>query len=368
MRAQEGVHRCRVLFSKGSGYVHGVSSRMVEFAKIVAARVHCAFAPAAQGSEMVTRRNLLRLAALTGLAGAQGGACAAQSAIDGWPSAERYRIWPGDAPGGAAFRSPAPDPGGNPAFLRGIREPELHVFRAPRPDGRALLVTPGGAYLFVSVANEGVDIARWFNPRGVTVLVLAYRLPCEGWAPRHDVPLQDAQRALRWARANATRLDIDPRRLGVLGFSAGGHLAASLAVSHAERVYEAIDAIDQQSARPDFAGLIYPVISMAPGVTHALSRANLLGDAPPAALVAARSPDLQVGPGTPRCFLAHGIDDDVVPVENALRMTQALRAAGRPVEAHFFESAPHAFSLGIAGSPSEAWPGMFLAWSALAGR
>jgi acetyl esterase/lipase len=326
---------------------------------------------------MVSRRNVVGIAAMasaalaSGLAPGRAGGRDAEPApvpVEGWPSRERHRIWPGDAPGGAHFSPPERDPGENPLFLRGIRDPELQVFRAANPDGRALLVIPGGSYLFVSVGNEGADIARWFNARGVTVLVLCYRLPGEGWEPRHDVPLQDAQRALRFSRANARMLGFESQRLGVMGFSAGGHLAASLAVSHAERLYEPVDALDRESARPDFAALLYPVISMAAGLTHLESRRNLLGPVPPAALVAARSPDHQVDAATPPCFLAHGIDDDVVPAGNSIAMMQSLLSAGRHVEAHFFESAPHAFSLGIPGTPSAAWPQMFLAWSARAGR
>lgn len=311
----------------------------------------------------MNRREFVALAASAPFAagGAPSWAATSAAGVEGWPSAERHRIWPGDAPGGGSFRAPAGDE--NPSFLRGIRDPELHIYRAAHPDGRALLVFPGGGYGFVSVSNEGVDIARWFNPRGVTVLVLAYRLPGEGWARPQDVPLQDAQRAMRWCRQHAQELSIDPRRIGVLGFSAGGHLAATLAVQHHEAVYAPIDALDAQSARPDFAGLIYPVITMEAGLSHGGSRANLLGAHPDPALVELRSAERHVDERTPPCFLAHGLDDTVVEFENPLRMFQALRAARRPVEAHFFTRAQHAFSIGNPGTPSEHWPAMFLAWS-----
>ena len=130
--------------------------------------------------------------------------------------------------------------------IRGVPMPEVHVFRAAKPDGSALLSVPGGGYGFLAVQNEGIDVADRFNAERTTVFVLTYRLPTEGWANRAQVPLQDAQRAMRLIRARAADLRIDPARLGVLGFSAGGHLAADLAVSFEQRIYAPVDAADRQ--------------------------------------------------------------------------------------------------------------------------
>ncbi|MDO6416284.1 alpha/beta hydrolase [Sphingomonas sp. BIUV-7] len=192
-----------------------------------------------------------------------------------WPPREVIPLWPDRPPGRvAAFEIPAIPAGWTggawPAsFLRRTSVPTLNVFRPARPNGAALLVCPGGSYVFVSAANEGVDVARVFNAIGVTVFVLSYRLPGEGWRERADVPLQDAQRAMRLIRQRAWTFGIRPDTVGVLGFSAGGQLAATLAADHAEQVYLPVDAADRESARPAYAGLIYPVILTSGAYAHA---------------------------------------------------------------------------------------------------
>jgi acetyl esterase/lipase len=247
-------------------------------------------------------------------------------------------------------------------FVRNVARPKLHVFRPSRPNGDALLVVPGGAYQFVSISNEGVDIGARMTALGITVFVLTYRLPGEGWVHRADVPLQDAQRAMRVIRSRAARFGVDERKVGVLGFSAGGHLAATLATQHAEQTYEAVDAADEHSARPFAAGLIYPVVTMLKPWTHELSRDLLLGKAPTEADIEHRSAERHVGAATPPAFIVHAIDDPAVPVENSLRMMNAMREAHRPVEAHFLQEGGHAFGVGYPGTPSAHWIELFSAW------
>ncbi len=286
-----------------------------------------------------------------------------------WPPAERIALWPGEPPGMAATPPIAAPTMNGPTgerqlWLRGIARPELNVFRPPRPDGSALLVIPGGGYNFVSVQNEGIDVARRFNPSGTAVFVLTYRLPDEGWHHRERVPLQDAQRAMRLLRAQAMQFDVDPERIGVLGFSAGGHLAADLATAFSEPCYEAKDAADRLSARPYVAGLIYPVASLRPGITHADSRDNLLGPGASAAAIARHSPAEHVSAHTPPCFLVHAMDDAAVPVAASLAMIDGCRRAGVAVEAHLFESGGHGFGLpALVDAPAYAWPELFMAWS-----
>jgi acetyl esterase/lipase len=278
-----------------------------------------------------------------------------------WTAAPTVPLWPGDPPGGRF--APQPLPADWPAvFVRNVAKPALHVFRPERPDGRALLVIPGGAYQFVSIANEGVDLAARMTPLGITVFVLTYRLPGEGWTARGDVPLQDAQRALRVIRADAARYGIEAETASVLGFSAGGHLAATLATGHGERVYSEVDTTDRLSARPFAVALVYPVVTMRKPWTHELSRRLLLGEAPSDADVDRRSAELHVSAATPPTFLAHALDDSAVPVENSLRFLDALRAAGRPAEAHFLQEGEHAFGVGYPGTPSAQWIGLFDAW------
>jgi acetyl esterase/lipase len=249
-------------------------------------------------------------------------------------------------------------------FLRNVLKPDLRVFRPARANGHALLVLPGGAYWFVSAANEGAELAGRLTPLGITVFVLTYRLPGEGWKNRSDVPLQDAQRAMRVIRSNASRFGIDASKVSVLGFSAGGHLAATLATGHAEQTYTAVDAADDLNARPLAAALVYPVVTMESQWTHEMSRKLLLGDTPSKADVERRSAERHITSSTPPTFIVHAYDDDAVPVENSLRFVNAMREARRPVEAHFLQEGGHAFGVGYPGTPSEEWIPTFSKWLA----
>jgi acetyl esterase/lipase len=249
-----------------------------------------------------------------------------------------------------------------PVFVHNVSKPDLRVFRPSKPNGHALLVVPGGAYRFVSVANEGVDVAERMTAQGVTVFVLTYRLPGEGWKSRSDVPLQDAQRAIRVIRSNASRFGIEAGKVSVLGFSAGGHLAATLATQHAEQTYARVDAVDELNARPFAAGLVYPVITMDMPFTHELSRKLLLGESPSEADIERRSAERHVDPNTPPTFLVHAFDDAAVPVENSLRFMNAMREAKRPVEAHLLQEGGHAFGVGYPRTPSEHWTALFSTW------
>lgn len=240
--------------------------------------------------------------------------------------------------------------------------PELHVFRPQRSNGRAVLAMPGGAYWFVSVVNEGADLAPLLTERGYTVFVLTYRLPGEGWEARADVPLQDAQRAMRLIRSMARRYEVEPARVAALGFSAGGHLAATLSTAHSERVHAPVDEIDRLDARPQAAGLIYPVITLRDPWTHALSRELLLGKEPSIEAVDRRCPELHVNTATPPLFLVHAMDDTAVPVQNSLLMMEAMRAAGRPVETHLLQEGGHAFGIGRPGTPSAQWIDLYCTW------
>jgi len=238
----------------------------------------------------------------------------------------------------------------------------LRVFRPKQSNGLALLAIPGGAYWFVSSGNEGVELAQRMTALGTTVFVLTYRLPGEGWSHRSDVPLQDAQRAMRVIRANAARFKIDADKIFSLGFSAGGHLAATLATQHAEHTYERVDAADDASPRPFATGLIYPVITMDKAWTHQKSRDLLLGGSPSEAEVERRSAERHVDANTAPVFILHAFDDDAVPVENSLRFMNAMRAAKRPVEAHLLQEGGHAFGVGFPNTVSEHWVPLFSTW------
>jgi len=292
-----------------------------------------------------------------------------QAAAQLLPGDEVVPLWPTAIPGDRSHhpdRKVADQSHGGPKpdrWVTGIAQPVLVVRRPARPNGSAVLVMPGGGYEFLSYDNEGTSQAAWLNERGITAFILLYRLPGEGWESRPLVPLQDAQRAMRVIRGRAGRDAIDPARVAVLGFSAGGHLAGSLATRHAEPTYRPVDALDAGSARPDLAGLIYPVVSMAAPFTHGGSRDALLGANAPAALRHAASVEERVTGATPPTFLAHAGDDGLVPVANSLALYAALSAAKRPAELHVFDEGGHGFGVRLPRStPASAWPQLFHAY------
>jgi len=284
--------------------------------------------------------------------------------IDVWPGPP-----PGDVPAGLAEEivERPNDLGLRDRIIRHVTRPRITVFRPTgRPRG-ALLLVPGGGYRHVVVDKEGFETARWLAARGLAVFVLFYRLPASGWAGGPDAPLQDAQRAMRVIRQRTATWNLDPAQLGVIGFSAGGHVAARLAYGSAaatyDATYDAIDDADRTSARPDVAALIYPVVAMDGPVAHAGSREQLLGPSPDPALAHAFSADTIVRPGAPPTFILHAADDTSVPVENALRMAQALRSAEVPVDVHVFAAGGHGFGLRyVADKPVAAWPDLLLRW------
>jgi acetyl esterase/lipase len=286
-----------------------------------------------------------------------------------WPPREHFKLWPGSPPG-----APSPLPANaftiNGSFqelwLRGVSEPMVGVYRPARPDGRAVLSIPGGGYNFVSVENEGVDVAKALTAHGITVFVLAYRLPGEGWANRVDVPLQDAQRAMRLIRANASRYGIDPARLGLVGFSAGGHLGGMLAVGHADPVYKPVDAADSGSARPAYAGLVYPAVSFHSAGFEERKSNGLWGESTDTETRARYTPLTRVSAETPPIYLVHAMDDGTVPVQQSLAMIDACRTNKVPVEALLFEKGGHGFgALHLpADSSGRLWTDLFARWTA----
>jgi acetyl esterase/lipase len=281
-------------------------------------------------------------------------------------------LWPGTPPGGEGVRltlqvNDVSTTGKPSRLLKQIAVPDLTVYRPAKPDGSAVLVIAGGSYVCVVIDAEGTATAQRLNAAGVTAFVLTYRLPSEGWADGANVPLQDAQRAMRLIRANAARFAIDPARLGILGFSAGGHLAASLATRFDEAVYAPVDDVDRQDARPAFAGLVYPVITMGEG-THIDSRKNLLGSAQSPARIAAYSCEKRVTSRTSPCYLCVGGDDALVPAgPNSVGMYKALVAAGVPAEMHAFQKGAHGFAMHADHDPGGLNAEMFLRWGARGG-
>ena len=279
-------------------------------------------------------------------------------------------LWPGRLPGAPApplmphTEQRSTTSGFNDRWLTGIDRPELAVRRPAWPNGAAVMLCPGGGYGFLAWDNEGEEQARWLNALGVTAFILRYRLPAEGWDAPATVPLADAQRGLRLIRSRAKDYGLNPDAVAVLGFSAGGHLAGSLATRAGETTYAPVDDADRLSSRPDLAGLIYPVVSMEAAFTHAGSRDNLLGNSADVAARRRASVELDLTAETPPIFLAHASDDGTVPIANSLALYQAMIAAKRPGELHTFDKGGHGFGVRLpAATPASAWPTLFASYA-----
>jgi acetyl esterase/lipase len=258
------------------------------------------------------------------------------------------RLWP----------QGAPDAKGD----RPEDKPQITVWR-PAEDkavGAAMVVCPGGGYGHLAIDHEGEQIAEWLNSIGVTAAVLEYRHRAKGYG--HPAPMQDVQRAIRTVRANAEVWGVDPQRVGVLGFSAGGHLASTAATHFDAGTVNSEDPVERQSCRPDFAILCYPVIAFNEPYTHKGSQRNLLGEEASEALIASLSSEKQVTSETPPTFLWHTSEDIAVPPENSVQFYLALRRAEVPAELHIFEHGRHGVGLGKDLPGVSMWPKLCEAW------
>jgi acetyl esterase/lipase len=256
-------------------------------------------------------------------------------------------LWPRGAPGALGRET--------------VDEPRITVYRASASSasGTAVVVCPGGGYSHLASDHEGKQVAEWLNSLGVSAFVLQYRL---GPRYHHPAPLLDAQRAIRTVRARAQEWSVDPSRIGILGFSAGGHLASTAATHFDAGAPGSSDPIERQSSRPDFAVLAYPVISLFDPAAHAGSRLNLLGEAPDPALVAELSNERKVTSQTPPSFLFSTTDDGTVPVENSLRFFEALKKAGVSAELHVFAHGRHGVGLAPDDPVLSQWPKLCAVW------
>ncbi len=316
---------------------------------------------------MMNRRSAL----ITGAAAlANGVSSAADQPTPAQPQSggfETIPLWPAAPPGGDEAWSRLRARGErmlamDDHALMSIADPQLRAVRPLKPDGSALLIIPGGGYLRENIEGEGTAVAHRFADAGITAFALLYRLPGEGWSNRADVPLVDAQRALRLIRSNARSYAIDPARIGVLGFSAGGHLAASLATRADAHLYAQTDDADRADAHPNFFAVGYPVVTMLKPFAHEASREHLFGSEVGDAVRAAYSCERLVTDATPPAFLFAAADDPDVPVENTLMLHASLRAHRVGTELHVFERGGHSFALGSGNSPVSAWPDLFLRW------
>ena len=257
------------------------------------------------------------------------------------------RLWPNGAPGAVGTDD--------------LDTPSLTFYQPAKAQasGTLVVICPGGGYGGLAMDHEGHQVARWLTAHGVAAAIVKYRL---GPRYRHPAPLQDVLRAIRLVRSRATELDVKPDRIGVMGFSAGGHLASSAATLFDLTAAKAPDGLEAVSSRPDFAILGYPVIVFGADVTHKGSQRNLLGDSPSADLVTRLSTDRQVTAQTPPTFLFHTSDDTAVPPQNSLAFYLALKNAGVPAELHIYEKGAHGVGLAPNDRELSTWPDRMLGW------
>ncbi len=243
-----------------------------------------------------------------------------------------------------------------------ITQTMLDIYPADKKTstGTAIVVCPGGGYSHLAIGHEGKQIAEWFNSIGISAFVLKYRLPSDEIMENKTVgPLQDVQKAIRYVRRNAKKWNVNPVKIGVMGFSAGGHLASTASTHYNDKVYEPVD---NTSARPDFSILIYPVISMEIGTTHMGSRENLLGKKPSQDMVEFYSNEKQVNDNTPPAFMVHAMDDGAVPVQNSINYALAMKKHSIPCELHIYQSGGHGFGMGRTDNSESTWPKACVKW------
>jgi len=277
---------------------------------------------------------------------------------------QTIQIWSGKIPGAIANTDIQPiiDSANNWIKMRNVINPVMDMYPASEKlrNGTAVLICPGGGYWSLAVKHEGMETAKWLNTLGITAFVLKYRLPLDAIMENKSVaPLQDAQAAIRLIRKNAKLWNVNPSKTGVMGYSAGGHLAASLSTHYNDSLYSYTDTL---SARPDFSILIYPVITMQYPLTHQGSRENLLGSHPEEKIVTFFSNELQVNQYTPPAFLVHSLDDGSVSPENSIRYMMAMKQNKIPCELHLYQSGGHGYGLGRTQNSESGWPDNCRKW------
>ncbi len=277
------------------------------------------------------------------------------------PPNEIIALWPAGTAGidPAAAEKTLADA---PAMISSVYNPTLTVYRPSSPNGCAVVVCPGGGYAVLSSLNEGSRVAEWLTGQGITAFVLKYRLPAMADANFKDpVPLSDSLRAVQWVRSHAKDFHVDPARIGIMGFSAGGHLAASAGTLFSRASEFAKDAVAQTSARPDFMALIYAVITNEKDFRHGCLNTLLPRAASPEDLDAV-SREKSVRADTPPAFIVHAKDDKVVLYQNSVLMDDALKKNGVASNIKLYERGGHGFGLGRKGDDSAQWTGEFMAW------
>lgn len=308
---------------------------------------------------MIARRTLLgNLAALTALGAVQLGSAAPALAEE----REEIRLWPGPPPGRGGVSGPEKlgDKGAGLGALSNISVPRMRVYRPSKPNGAAVIVCGGGGYFRIQLAKESTPIAGWLQQRGFTVFELIYRLPNDGWDA--SAPFMDAQRAMRIVRTRAAEFRIDPKQIGIMGFSAGGHLAGFTALQPQRQLYAGSDRYEKVSAKPDFAVLLFPVVSLRKQYDKTRTRREIIGENPSTEAEEAWSLDTFASASAPPTIIFASADDPTTPPGHGIALFEKLNAAGASAELHLFRDGGHGWGLGRPEQVLSQWPEMFIKW------
>jgi acetyl esterase/lipase len=276
---------------------------------------------------------------------------------------EEIRLWPGTPPGNGSVTGPEKIGGEGAGFgaVSNIAVPRMRVYRPAVPNGAAVLVAGGGGYFRIQLWKESTPAAEWLQAQGFTVFELIYRLPNDGWDA--GAPFMDAQRAMKIIRTRAGEFGVDPAKIGIMGFSAGGHLAGFTALQPARPFYAGADAFEQVSARPDFAVLLFPVVTLRKPYDTTRTRREIVGDKASAKAEAEWSLDTHVSKDAPPTIIFAAADDPTTPPGHGILLFEKLVAAGASAELHLFRDGGHGWGLGKPGQVISQWPALFSTWA-----
>ena len=308
---------------------------------------------------MIARRTMLQnLAALTAIGVIQLGSV--MPAIAQEP--EEIPVWPGKPPGGGGVKGPEKlgSEGAGFGALSNIATPRMRVYRPAKANGAAVVVCGGGGYFRIQLSKESTPIARWLQERGFTVFELLYRLPNDGWDA--SAPFSDAQRAMKIVRTRAAEFSIDPQQIGIMGFSAGGHLAGFTALQPQRQLYVGSDKYEKVSARPDFSVLLFPVVSLRKPYDTTRTRREIIGNTPSPEAENAWSLDTYASADAPPTIIFAAADDKTTPPGHGIMLFEKLNGAGASVELHLFRDGGHGWGLGSPEQVLSQWPEMFQNW------
>lgn len=310
---------------------------------------------------MIAHRHLLSLFAL--LAVLIGAAPVSPLAAAEPPTREEILLWPGSPPGNGKISGPevVGDKGGAFGAVWNVSTPRMRVFRPTTPNGAAVLVAGGGGYFRIQLWKESTPAAEWLAAQGFTVFELIYRLPNDGWDS--TVPFMDAQRAMKIIRTRSAEFGVDPGKIGIMGFSAGGHLAGFTAYQPERALYAGADRYESVSARPDFAVLLFPVVTLRKPYDTTRTRREIVGDKATVKAETAWSLDTHVSRAAPPTIIFAAADDTITPPGHGILLFQTLIAAGANAELHLFRDGGHGWGLGKPDQVISQWPTLFEHWA-----